>query len=387
MSTTTDIHTLHQRASDALHEGNTETAIELYSKIVELNPTDEAALSQLMDIYNETDKFKYYLARANVNIAQGKLEHAINDTKKAINLDPQALDANIKLARLYLISKKNLKAIDQFNRVLEIESKEASSYVELINLYIAENSLQSAIGIGVRAMDVFEGNEFFANILAKLYLSDDNYEKALSVVKDEMLEARILLQKGDNALAKEKLDKINPQKLPNEGKQTYFLHLAQYFYNEKKHQEAFDAIDKYVEFKEPDPVSFQMRALVCEDKGDKFGAEFNWGFCNKTRGKLEEAIMHFVNAYRLDPKNKDVIYELINLYEKTGDKFVAIEYWQKLYELDGDEQAKQVLGEFYYSQGDMQLARKYGRVVQSKDSETLEEDEGLINKILKLFGK
>jgi len=392
----TDTVVLHERANEALISGNTEKAVEIYNKIMDINPLDDVALHQLMDIYQDTDRFKYYLARANVNIAQNKLDHAISDTKKAINLETESLDANVKLARLYRVAKKGLKAIDQFNRVLELDNKNADAYLELINLYTEEDSLQSAITTAMRAVDAFGENPYFRNILAKLYLDDGNYDKALDVVEDTMLAAKILLQKGDNDAAKERIDKINPNKLDKDQKPNYYILLAQYYYNKKMSNEANDAIDKYVASKEPDAVSFQMRALVCEDNDDAFGAALNWGFCNKVRGKYEEAIMHFMEAHNLDPANKDAIHELINLYQLMGDKFVAAEYWQKLYELDGDEEARQALADFYYSQGDVALARKYGKESSSKSEEgsdnsagqpPIEEDEGLLNKIMRMFGK
>ena len=65
-----DVYNLHQAANDELIKGNEEKAIEIYTKIVELAPGDETALSQLMDLYLERDKFMYYLTRANVNIVQ-----------------------------------------------------------------------------------------------------------------------------------------------------------------------------------------------------------------------------------------------------------------------------------------------------------------------------
>ncbi|GBF22775.1 hypothetical protein tpqmel_0179 [Candidatus Gastranaerophilus sp. (ex Termes propinquus)] len=392
MATSTEdaVLSLHEKANDALHDGNVDEALEIYNKIIEMVPNDEAALSQLMDIYLERDKLKYYLARANVNIAQGKLEHAINDTKKAINLEPESLEANVKLARLYKVSKKNLKAIDQFSRVVDINKYDADAYYELINLYIKEDSPQSAIGVAVNAVSVFKDDskfsEFFSNTLAKLYLDDENYEKALDVVKDPMLEAKICLQKGDNDVAKEKLDKINPEKLDKEDKPTYYILLAQYLYNKKIYQEALQAIDKYTAAKEPDAVSFQMRALVYEDMNDEFKAEFNWGLCHKVQGKPEEAIVHFGDAHRLDPKNKDAILELINLYKKTGDKFVAAEYWQKIYELDQDEEARKNLVDFYRAQGDSAMVRKYGEG-QESDPQPPEEDEGFLNKIIGFFAK
>ena len=82
-----DINTLHTKASELMADGETDKAAELYNKILELVPNDEAALGALMDLYQETDRLKYYLARANYNIVNGKMEYGINDCKKALNID------------------------------------------------------------------------------------------------------------------------------------------------------------------------------------------------------------------------------------------------------------------------------------------------------------
>jgi tetratricopeptide (TPR) repeat protein len=394
---------LHERANEALIAGDIDKAIGIYNEIVAQEPTDEVALSQLMDIYLERDKFQYYLARANVNIAQGKLDHAANDVRKAINLEPTSLEAHIKLARIYKVAGKWLKAIDQFSRVIELDANEQNSYLELINLYTIEDARQSAISIALRATKQFEGDKsegLFKDLLAKLYFDEHNFDAALDVVQNPMFEVKILLQKGDNSVAKAKLDTINPEKLDKEEKAKYYNLLAQYLYNKNELEHALEAIESYVEaLGAPDAVSFQMKALVWEEKGDEFKAAYNWGLCNKVRGRVDNAIVSFSAAHHAQAHNKDVLIELVALYDKIKDKYMAAEYRQKMYELDEDEAAKNWLAEFYYEQGDLNMARKYGKQLKSKndkpkdsDDESAEtapaeEDEGLLNKVMRWFGK
>ena len=108
-----NLENMHQKAATLYEEKKLEEALKVYEEIIKLNPADEVALSCTMDIYLELDdKFNYYLSRANVNIASGKIEYAISDTKKAIELDVDSIDARRKLARLYKVDNKNLKSID-----------------------------------------------------------------------------------------------------------------------------------------------------------------------------------------------------------------------------------------------------------------------------------
>ena len=65
---------------------NKDQAAEYYSKILEYDATNVLAYEQLMDIYVTKDKYKYYIYRGNMHSVEHKLEHAINDYKKAINV-------------------------------------------------------------------------------------------------------------------------------------------------------------------------------------------------------------------------------------------------------------------------------------------------------------
>jgi tetratricopeptide (TPR) repeat protein len=169
--------------------------------------------------------------------------------------------------------------------------------------------------------------------------------------------------------------------------------LAQYFYNKREFENALGAIDELEKANKPSPLSFQMKALIYEGLEDEFNALLNWGFCEKLQGKAEEAIMQFQSAYNVNPKNKDAAVELAKLYEQTGESFVAIEFWQKVYEIDEDKNAKEILADFYHKQGDLKMAEKYGKVIEKKETAQIEyiqsgeEDEGLLNKIINFFSK
>ena len=129
---------------------NKDQAAEYYSKILEFDATNILAYEQLMDIYVTTDKFKYYIYRGNMHSVEHKLEHAINDYKKAINAateDKQILSARFVLATLYEQEGNNLKAIDEYLKVLDYEDAPQEAYIKLSNLYVKENATPSAIEI------------------------------------------------------------------------------------------------------------------------------------------------------------------------------------------------------------------------------------------------
>lgn len=376
---------LHEKAAKLYEERNIDEALKIYEEIITYNPIDEVALSCIMDIYLEKDdKFHYYLARANVNISQNKLEYAINDTKKALELDLDNIEARRKLARLYKTAGKNLKAIDEFNKLLELSTNELDGYFELADLYMREQSIESAISIAKKGIEIFPEDKNLRNMLAQLYFKADDYENALAVVEDEFLKAKILLQADKNEEANEILEKYNPNDLKNDiQKKSYYILRAQYLYNTKNYEEALKAIDEYSKVSAPDAISFQMRALIYEELNDEFNSHVNWGFCLKLQGKTDEAIVEFNNAYRMNQKDKTVLIELANLYQQNKERFIAIEFWEKVYEIDKDERAKEILAEFYYSEGNFDKAEQYGKKVERKE----ENYTGLIDKIMAFFLK
>lgn len=398
-----NLETLHNRANDALLNNQKDRAIEIYNEILKEKPTDEIALSQLMDLYNDTDRLKYYLTRAHLNITQNKLEHAINDCKKAINADHTSIIANLQLAKLYRVTNKNLKAIDVFSHTIELDPESLEAYKELCELYLIEGSENSALSTIQRAIGVLENKggkkaelEFFQNLAARVYFDLGDYENALLNVKDEMLKVKILLQAEKQAQAKEILDKLNNKKMPKEELVQYYSLLAQYYFNEGEYENALDAVENYTKAGKPDAVSFQMKALIYENCDKEFDAAHNWGLCNKAQGKFEEALVEFLHAHQLNPLNKENLIEITQQYSKTGEKFAAVEFWQKIYELDEDATAKKVLGDFYFEQGDWSTAEKYGKKRPQKTSTTnndkgqevpIEEDEGFLNKIIGFFSK
>lgn len=389
----TDVHNLHQAANDELIKGNDEKAIEIYTKIIELAPGDEVALSQLMDLYLERDKFMYYITRANVNIVQQKYEHAINDVKKALNLESQSIEALRKLGRLYKVTGKNLRAVDEFLKILDIDANQKDAYIELIDLYTKENSPESAIGIAKKAVANFAQDSEFKNILANLYFKSGDYKNALEAVEDDFLKAKILLQDEQNDSAKEILNKLKEDKnLYKESNKeqlaAYYLLEAQYYYNKKEFDEALNYVEKYTDLSLPNALSFQMKALIYEGMGDEFKSSYNWGYCYKVRKRFDEAIVEFTHAHNAKPDDKNTLIELANLYANNGEKFASMEYWKKVYEIDKDKRAGQILGDFYYEQGDLRLAEYYGKTIEKKSQkEAAYEDEGLLEKIIKLFSK
>lgn len=339
---------------------NKDQAAEYYSKILEFDTTNVLAYEQLMDIYVTKDKYKYYIYRGNMHSVEHKLEHAINDYKKAINVaqeDKEILSARFVLATLYEQTGNNLKAIDEYLKVLDYDDAPQEAYTKLSNLYVKEDATPSAIEILERGRKSGLNSTEIKEQLADLYLRNGNPEKAIEVTSDELTKVKCLLDMNKEKEAYTKL--VEMENEYNHIPQFHALK-AQYYYITKDFDKALDCVDKYDEFEKNSPLVYQMRALIYEEKNDDYNAHLNWGKYNLVRGNKDIAINEYLNAFQLKNDDLDLLNTLAMLLEESGDKNHAMEFYERISKLDeNDKKALEKLAEFRESIGDYKAQADY----------------------------
>jgi tetratricopeptide (TPR) repeat protein len=301
--------------------------------MLEFDATNTMAYEQLMDIYADTDRYKYYICRANLHSVEQHFEHAINDYKKALAQE-DTLAARFALAALYEQTGKNAKAIDEYLRVLDHEEADEEVYLKLANLYAKEGAPDAAIGI----LEKKDSPKIREN-LAKLYLTTGQAQKALELTDDEHTKATALLDAGKYEQAKELVKKYPDLK-------------ARYYYETGDHEKALKAVDEFEKKAKNSPLPYQMRALIYENLEDDFNAHLNWGKYHILRGNKDIAINEFLEANRLESDNADLVARLAALYDEMGDKDYAMEFYEKLAKLEPKNKfAAQKLEEFGSEEG------------------------------------
>lgn len=339
---------------------NKEQAAEYYSKILEADATNTLAYEQLMDIYVTTDKYKYYIYRGNMHAVEHKFEHAINDYKKAVNCaleDKDMLSARFVLGTLYEQEGNNLKAIDEYLKVIEHNDTHEDVYLRLANLYLKEKALPSAVDALERAIKTGFDTINIKEQLADLYLRNGNPEKALEVTSDELTKVKCLLDMDRKSYAFEKLEKMEGQY--NHIPQFHSLK-AQYYYMNKEYDKAVECVNEFENLEKNSPLIYQMRALIYEEKKDDFNAHLNWGKYNLVRGNKDIAINEYLNAYQLKNDDLAILNTLAVLLEESGDKNQAMEFYEKISKIDeNDKKSLQKLAEFRESIGDYKTAAEY----------------------------
>ena len=131
-----------------------EEAANYYHEILKRDVTNPLAYEQLMSIYENTDRYKYYIYRGNKNSLEGKLEFAVNDFKKALanaSEETQIVMTRLTLANIYKQLGNTLKALDEYNVILEYDNLHEEIFLQLADLYLQDEAYSSAIDALMRA--------------------------------------------------------------------------------------------------------------------------------------------------------------------------------------------------------------------------------------------
>jgi len=352
-----DLSILERLGHLAVMLNKKEEAAEFYSKILEKDMTNTLCYEQLMDIYIDTDKYKYYIYRGNLHTVDHKLEQAISDYKKALNHadnENEIIMTRFTLANLYEQTGNTTKAIDEYMKTIEYEDNKEEVFIKLAELYVKEDIITSAIDVLERAQQKFNSDNVNER-LAKLYLKNNQPEKAKEITKDELFKVKCMLENGEHEEAFTILSNTN-----NKNNAEYHALNAQYYFVTEDYDKALECVENYNKFNPNSALVYQMRALIYENKNDDYNAHLNWGKFNIVRKNKDIAINEFLNAFQLNEKNVDLMLTLAQLLEETGDKNHAIEFWEKISKLEPtNKKAWEKLADFRESIGDYRLQADY----------------------------
>jgi len=124
------------RGKQALESGNINEAIEIYLKVLQTNPIDEAALCGLGLAYQ----------------MDGKTDKTIDAYRKALKANPSSFDAYYNLALVYANNNQIDDAIVHFNKAIDLNDGDATIYNNLGVLYFKKNSHDDAKSCFERAL-------------------------------------------------------------------------------------------------------------------------------------------------------------------------------------------------------------------------------------------
>lgn len=332
-------------------------AAKYWEELIALDPNSLVAYSELLDIYNEQNKYKYYITRAKYKILNEKVSQSIDDYKKAIDSttdENEIINARFLRAKSYEHLGKTQNAIDDYYRILEYKD-DMAIYYKLADMYVQMNDRFSAINVLERGTKAFpnnnELNEFYANLLMR----DGQFDKALEHAVYNFSKAKIYLMKGDNETALEILNKVEDKQNAN-----YPALMAEYYFNKKDWENCRKYINDFRELSPENPLVYQMLALVHEENNDEYGYHYYMGRCYSYKQDYELALAEYLNAHRFDANRTEAIKEIIKINEALGDNTSLMEFYEKLYRQEPNNPiALKGLGDIYANMYEFRSAIEY----------------------------
>jgi tetratricopeptide (TPR) repeat protein len=181
-----------QLADKLFKQGKIEAAIKEYLKIIEVKPDDLEVRRIIGDLYLKLNKlpeaFKQFEWISDFYLKEGFFTKAIAMYKRITRLDPQNESVSFKLADLY--SKQGLT----------IEAKQI--YLELAEEYKRQNNQKKALGIYKKILEFDRGNIKMRILLADNYLREGMKDEAVS---EYLTASDILVKKKEYPQAEELL--------------------------------------------------------------------------------------------------------------------------------------------------------------------------------------
>lgn len=362
-----DIELLTKLAHIALIIEKREDAKFYYAKILELDPSSVLAHEQLIDIFQNEDKFRYYLLKGNLSSLQQQYSHAKSNYKKAIDSakdQEEALPARLLYAGICEQQERYQDAIDEYLRIADYDTVDQVVFLKLAELYEKTEGIIASIEILERGLKDHNFKDF-EEILAGYYIRNSHPQKALDLTKNELTKARALmdLDKNDEAFEILNKSKDNYKNIP-------LMHslLAQYYFQKSMHEDAFKEIDEYAKLEPNSPLIYQMRALIFEEMNDHFNEHVNWGKYNILKGDKDIALNEYMTAYQFNNKDIELIETIAVMLEGMKDQTKACEFYERLVELEHkNSNALEKLAIFRDSIGDTRGAFEYIEKLKAVD--------------------
>ncbi|MBN2399806.1 MAG: tetratricopeptide repeat protein [Candidatus Aminicenantes bacterium] len=181
-----------QQAEKLFKQGKIEAAIKEYQKLIELKPDDLEIRRIIGDLYLKLNKLpdaiKQFEWISDFYLKEGFFTKAIAMYRRITRIAPQNESISIKLADLYT------------KQGLIIEAKQI--YLEMAEEYKRQNNQRKALGIYRKILEFDRGNTKMRILLADNYLREDMKDDAIS---EYLTASDLLIKKKEYAQAEELL--------------------------------------------------------------------------------------------------------------------------------------------------------------------------------------
>jgi len=268
-------------------------------------------------------------------LKQNKLDEAINEFGKAIELNPRSDGAYYNRGRAYKAKGEIGKALEDYTKAINLNSPETIQPAcnNRGQIYEDKGDLDKALedytkGIEAMPNPTFSGFRYFKQVLhrnrAQIYLQKEEYDKALEDVDS--------IEKFGGSVDPEFIAKIKNRDSSSNKKET-----------EKKSEKYPGASSEVNLYNSRGYNSFEKgqfdlaiadynRALKIDPNDPMVLA--NRGIAYAAKGDFDKAIADHTKVVELDPKNSKAYHDLGLSYANKGDFDKAIYYFNKTLEIN-----------------------------------------------------
>jgi tetratricopeptide (TPR) repeat protein len=226
----------------------------------------------------------------------------------------------------YFILEDYIKSMAFFQKALEMDPENPAIHYKIAEIYAKNNEFDNALIHALKAQESDPGNKYYYLLLADIYTSKSDFNKAAEVYEDLI------------------------KKIP--GTDEYLFQVAALYIYQQKYNEALDCYDRIEEkFGINEQITFQKQNILIKQgkldemikEGEKLihaypgEAEYVADLANKliANDRYEDATQLLNQAIQDFPDNPMILYQMAEVYNKTGKTEAAKEIITKIF--DGNE--------------------------------------------------
>jgi tetratricopeptide (TPR) repeat protein len=291
-----------------------EEAHQLYSKLIETDPTD----------------YECYIERAVCSEKMNRYEEAINDYRTALNLKPGEIDLYRKALIDYLQIENYNQATEMFSTMVQIKNKTVAAYQKMALDKIKLKDYEGAVKEINTSLD---------------YDNTSDYSHFIKgVAMDSIGNTQVAIQSYLKAISCMYVTKEYKEAKDKAAYKPYFINLAVAQRKAGNLEESLKNLNTALSYDANDFNIYTQRAVTFVSKGDYLNAEvdftkalqlndknamayFERGIMNKKLEKYPDAIGDFTNAILFQEKNPNayynraLCYQALNKYEEAQKEF------------------------------------------------------------------
>ena len=271
-------------------------------------------------INSNPENADYFNDRAVYNINNRKDNDALNDIKKAIQLDETNADYYITLSNIYLYQGKVTNSLEAINKAFELDTDKARIHLKLAEVFLILKEYQKTHENVEKALEIDPINPVAYFINGYSFLEEEDTNSAIRSFQDAVSQDQDYLDAFYylGMIYSAKNDKLAVEYLNNalriEPDNVEVLYLLGLFFQENEDKEkAIEIYDRILKIEENNKFAHYNKAYIELVYFEEF----------------EKAIEDFTKAIESDPTYSDAYFNRGYCYELLNDFENSIKDYQK----------------------------------------------------------